>query len=107
MVSNTKEIALEQAIQKHLTGFTSEELAGQPQPEDAAKYRIGSPLDWFGIVPIPILFTGGDDETWRSIAGYTHIFAGYALIAMIVGHIGAALWHECIHRDRLIRDRML
>lgn len=46
MVSNTKEIALEQAIQKHLTGFTSEELAGQPQPEDATKYRIGSPLDF-------------------------------------------------------------
>ena len=46
MVSNTKEIALEQTIQKHLTGFTSEELAGQPQPKDAAKYRIGSPLDF-------------------------------------------------------------
>lgn len=68
---------------------------------------IGRPLDWFGIVPIPILFTGGDDETWRSIAGYTHIFAGYALIAMIAGHIGAALWHEFVLRDRLIRDRML
>ena len=68
---------------------------------------IGSPLDWFGIVPSPILFTGGDDETWRSIAGYTHIFAGYALMAMIAGHIGAALWHEFVLRDRLIRDRML
>lgn len=46
MVSNTKEIALEQAIQKHLTGFTSEELAGQPQPADPAKFRIGLPQDF-------------------------------------------------------------
>jgi type I restriction enzyme, R subunit len=46
MVSNTKEIALEQAIQKHLAGWTSEELAGQPQPDDAAKYRIGDPADF-------------------------------------------------------------
>lgn len=46
MVSNTKEIALEQAIQKHLTGFTSEELAGQPQPVDPAKFRIGLPQDF-------------------------------------------------------------
>lgn len=68
---------------------------------------IGSPLDWFGIVPIPLLFTGGDDETWRSISGYAYIFAGYALIAMIAGHIGAALWHELVLKDRLIRDRML
>lgn len=46
MVSNTKEIALEQAIQKHLTGFTSEELAGQPQPDSPTKFRIGLPQDF-------------------------------------------------------------
>ena len=46
MVSNTKEIALEQAIQKHLTGFTSEELAGQPQPDSPSKFRIGLPQDF-------------------------------------------------------------
>ena len=46
MASNTKEIALEQAIQKYLGGWTSEELAGQPQPEDMSKYRIGSPSDF-------------------------------------------------------------
>lgn len=46
MVSNTKEIALEQAIQKYLTGWTSEELDGNPQPADPAKYRIGDPKDF-------------------------------------------------------------
>jgi type I restriction enzyme R subunit len=46
MVSNTKEIALEQAIQRHLTGFTTEELAGQPQPDAPGKFRIGDPHDF-------------------------------------------------------------
>ncbi|MDP5054464.1 MAG: type I restriction endonuclease, partial [Congregibacter sp.] len=46
MVSNTKEVALEQAIQRHLTGWTTEELAGQPAPTDSDPYRIGLPGDF-------------------------------------------------------------
>ena len=68
---------------------------------------IGRQLDWFGLFPIPILFTGGEDETWRSIAGYTHSYAGFVLIALLMTHIGAALWHEFINGDRLISGRML
>ena len=46
MVSNTREIALEKAIQKHLTGYTTEELAGQPAPVGDGPYRIGQPGDF-------------------------------------------------------------
>lgn len=46
MVSNTKEVALEQAIQAHLTGWTTEELAGQPAPVASDPYRIGLPGDF-------------------------------------------------------------
>ena len=46
MVSNTREIALEQAIQKHLTGHTTEELAGQPAPAGGGPYLIGMPGDF-------------------------------------------------------------
>jgi type I restriction enzyme R subunit len=46
MVSNTREIALEQAIQKHLTGHTTESLAGQPAPVGSGPYRIGLPGDF-------------------------------------------------------------
>ena len=46
MVSNTKEIALEQAIQRHLTGHTTEELAGQPLPVSSGPFRIGQPGDF-------------------------------------------------------------
>ena len=46
MVSNTREVALEQAIQKHLTGHTTEELAGHPAPVGGGPYRIGLPSDF-------------------------------------------------------------
>ena len=46
MVSNTKEIALEQAIQRHLTGLTVEDLAGQPVPVGLGPYRLGLPSDF-------------------------------------------------------------
>lgn len=44
MVSNTKEIALEQAIERHLTGTTSEELAAGATA--TGPYRIGRPADF-------------------------------------------------------------
>lgn len=68
---------------------------------------IGRPLDWFGLFDIPILFRGGDDEYWRSVAGYAHLYFGYLLMMLIAAHIIAALWHEFVRRDRLISDRML
>lgn len=46
MVSNTKEVALEQAIQKYLTGHTTEDLAGQRAPVGGGPYRIGQPDDF-------------------------------------------------------------
>lgn len=46
MVSNTKEVALEQAIQKNLAGWTTEELAGQSAPLGSDPYRIGLPGDF-------------------------------------------------------------
>lgn len=46
VVSNTKEIALEMAIQKHLTGHTTEDHAGQPLPVSGSAYRIGLPGDF-------------------------------------------------------------
>lgn len=44
MVSNTREIALEQAIERHFTGATSEELAAGAA--ETGPYRIGRPSDF-------------------------------------------------------------
>lgn len=46
MVSNTKEIALEQAIQRHLTGLMTEGVAEQPAYYDRALFRLGWPSDF-------------------------------------------------------------
>ena len=46
MVSNTKEVALEQAIQRHLTGLTTEELGGQPAPAGHGPFRLGLPANF-------------------------------------------------------------
>lgn len=68
---------------------------------------IGDPVVLFGTVPLPLPRIGGEDEFWLSVAGYFHEYGAWAITALIVLHIGAALGHEWILRDRLIRDRML
>ena len=46
MVSNTKEIALEQAIQEHLTGKDPQSLGDAPAPYDHSLYRLGLAADF-------------------------------------------------------------
>ena len=46
MVSNTKEIALEQAIQEHLTGKGPQSLGDVPAPYDHSLYRLGLAADF-------------------------------------------------------------
>lgn len=46
MVSNTKEVALEQTIQQHLTGLTTEGRAGQPAPDGHGPFRLGLPSNF-------------------------------------------------------------
>ncbi len=67
---------------------------------------IGAEVRFFGTFTIPVPDLAGQDEFWRSVAGYTHEYAGYALLAFLALHIGAALYHELILRDGLVRGRM-
>ncbi|OAP39038.1 DEAD/DEAH box helicase [Sinorhizobium glycinis] len=46
MVTNTKEVALEQAIQRHLTGTTTEDLASHPAPVNHGYFQFGRPSDF-------------------------------------------------------------
>ena len=68
---------------------------------------IGRDVAFLGLGAIPLPDLEGQDEFWRSLAGYTHEYAGYALFALLAGHILAALWHQFVKRDRLISQRML
>lgn len=66
----------------------------------------GDVLSWFGGPVLPVPDMTGQDEYWRSLAGYTHEYAVYALAALLVLHIGAAIGHEIRGTFRPIRDRM-
>ena len=66
----------------------------------------GPRLSYWGLGTVPILFTGGDDETWRSIAGYAHEYGGYAITALFLLHIAAAFHHQFVAKDMRISDRM-
>lgn len=67
---------------------------------------IGPTLDWWGAGRIPIVFRGGENELWRSVAGYGHEYGAYAVSALVLLHIAAALHHQFVQRDGLIGRRM-
>ncbi len=69
---------------------------------------MGAPMHVLGIFPVPRFFTPpSSDETGRAVAWYVHYWAGWGLLALVSLHVGAALWHQCIRRDGLVRRRML
>jgi len=77
-------------------------LTGWAMSSGATQRR---PLTWFGLFDIPYLpvARGG------SLAGVSHEFheiAGYAMIALIVLHIAAAIKHQLVDRDNVVH-RML
>lgn len=69
--------------------------------------HMKAPMDVFGLFDLPRLFTPPvEDETLRAGAWYVHYFSGWILVALIGLHISAALWHEFVARNRILR-RML
>lgn len=69
---------------------------------------MDAPRDVLGLFELPALFTPPtEDETWRANAWYIHVYSSWAVIALVLLHVAAALWHELVLRDRLIRRRML
>lgn len=69
---------------------------------------MDAPMSLFGVVDLPRLFTPpAEDETWRANAWYLHHYSAYALLVLAIVHVGAALWHTFVLRDRLISRRML
>jgi cytochrome b561 len=64
----------------------------------------GFPLRWFGLVALPPL--GGADAALKAIARERHEWLFYALAALVVLHVAAALWHHLHLRDATL-SRML
>ncbi|SEQ24569.1 cytochrome b561 [Devosia sp. YR412] len=62
----------------------------------ATVIMTGANLQLFGAAPLPLPdFTLAPPMT-------VHGILSRVLIAMLIGHIGAALWHQFIRRDRLL-----
>lgn len=58
----------------------------------------------FGLFTVPTLFTPSvEDERLRAGAWYVHYFAGWTLVGLVGLHISAALFHQFVLRDGLVR----
>lgn len=64
-----------------------------------------APLVWFGLFDVPSL-TGGYLPVWKPRALRVHQALFWLLMALLVVHGGAALWHHFKQRDDVLR-RML
>jgi len=64
----------------------------------------GLPVSFFGLFTLPNLVS--PNENLRILLTNVHMWLGYALIAAIVGHTAAALKHQFIDKDGILR-RML
>ena len=55
--------------------------------------------DWFGLFRVP-QFTSENRANARDYEDW-HIYMAYTLLALIVVHVAAAIWHHFIKRDRV------
>lgn len=59
---------------------------------------------WFGVLPLPDLVE--KNKELADVLKLVHRYLNYAFIAVVVGHIAAALKHQWIDRDHTL-NRML
>ncbi|MEN9485051.1 MAG: hypothetical protein RJB37_2931 [Pseudomonadota bacterium] len=60
----------------------------------------GFPIVWFGVLPLPD-FVPVDKALAEMIKPF-HELTAFALAALVLAHVGAALKHQFIDRDRLL-----
>ncbi len=61
----------------------------------------GFPIVWFGVLPLPSFVPEGDKALAEAIKPL-HMIAAFTLATLVLAHIGAALKHQWIDRDRLL-----
>ncbi|HEY8229365.1 MAG TPA: cytochrome b [Rhodanobacteraceae bacterium] len=65
-----------------------------------------APLVWFGWFGVPSL-THGFDPVWKPRALLLHQTLFWILVALLVLHVGAALWHHFKQRDDVLRKMIV
>lgn len=60
----------------------------------------GFPLRWFKLANLPKLADA--DPGLKAIAHALHEYGAWALVALVLGHAAAALWHHVVLRDHTL-----
>ena len=62
----------------------------------------GQTLRLFGLMPLPTLMAR-NRELGYGLQDW-HVAAAWVLLALVLGHVAAALWHHYIRRDNVLRS---
>jgi thiosulfate reductase cytochrome b subunit len=62
----------------------------------------GQTLRLFSLLPLPTLMAR-DRELGYGLQDW-HVDAAWVLLALVLGHVAAALWHHYIRRDNVLRS---
>jgi cytochrome b561 len=60
----------------------------------------GFPIVWFGVLPLPDFVPV--DKALAEVIKPLHALSAFSLAALVIAHVGAALKHQFIDRDRLL-----
>jgi len=56
---------------------------------------------WFGVLPIPDLLAR--DNALGHLLAEVHESLNWTMVALVAGHVGAALYHQFVLRDGTLR----
>ena len=76
-------------------------LAALPVLGWAATNAHAVPVKLFGIIPLPNI-APADSDLADTLTDY-HLWAAWALLAVVISHIGAALWHHFHRKDKVLK----
>jgi cytochrome b561 len=79
-------------------------LLAQPAIGFLQSNAANFPVVWWGVLPLPALL--GADEALGEILLALHVWTSRLLLAVVLVHVGAALWHHLVRKDDVLR-RML
>jgi cytochrome b561 len=93
--------ALEQLFAKLAHGSMYVLMLALPLSGWLVSSAANFPVKLFWLIPLPSI--SGPDEPLKSLASEVHEICVFALIIILVTHIGAALWHHLQLRDNALK----
>jgi cytochrome b561 len=70
--------------------------------------KVDVPTDYFGLFSIPNMgflmhMPPATKNAWHHVSGPSHAWLAYSAAALLVVHVGAALYHHFVQRDTVLR----